>query len=52
LGDDVHDVLDFRRAIEQRSVPGGTATAAVKAQIETAKAVLARASSQVKGEKA
>ena len=40
FGDDVHDVLDFRRAIEQRSVPGGTATAAVKAQIEKAKAVL------------
>ncbi|MGC9395795.1 MAG: argininosuccinate lyase [Anaerolineae bacterium] len=52
FGDDVHDVLDFRRAIEQRSVPGGTATAAVQAQIEKAKAVLARASSQVKGEKA
>jgi len=37
FGDDVHDVLDFRRAVEQRSVPGGTATAAVKAQIEQAK---------------
>ncbi len=37
FGDDVHDVLDFRRAIEQRSVPGGTATAAVKVQIEQAK---------------
>jgi len=40
FGDDVHDVLDFRRAIEQRSVPGGTATAAVQAQIEKAKALL------------
>ena len=40
FGTDVHDVLDFRRAIERRSVPGGTATAAVKAQIETAKALL------------
>jgi len=40
FGDDVHDVLDFRRAIEQRSVPGGTATAAVKAQIEKAKSLL------------
>ncbi len=40
FGDDVHDVLDFRRAIEQRSVPGGTATAAVQAQIERAKGSL------------
>jgi len=40
FGDDVHDVLDFRRAIEQRSVPGGTATAAVKVQIEKAKSLL------------
>ncbi|MBN2390062.1 MAG: argininosuccinate lyase [Anaerolineae bacterium] len=42
FGDDVHDVLDFRRAIEQRSVPGGTATVAVKAQIEKAKSLLSR----------
>ncbi len=40
FGDDVHEVLDFRRAVEQRSAPGGTATAAVKAQIAAAKAVL------------
>ena len=31
--------LDFRAAIETRDVPGGTATSAVKAQIEKAKAV-------------
>jgi argininosuccinate lyase len=42
FGDDVYDVLDFRRAIEQRSVPGGTATAAVKAQIERARECLDR----------
>ncbi|HOT91723.1 MAG TPA: argininosuccinate lyase [Anaerolineae bacterium] len=40
FGDDVHDVLDFRRAIEQRSVSGGTATVAVKAQIDKAKSLL------------
>jgi len=40
FGADVHSVLDFRRAIEQRSVPGGTATAAVKAQIEAARELL------------
>jgi len=40
FGDDVHDVLDFRRAVEQRSVPGGTATAAVKAQIAAARTAL------------
>lgn len=40
FGGDVHDVLNFRRAVEQRSVPGGTATAAVKAQIEQARVLL------------
>ncbi|MBN2006972.1 MAG: argininosuccinate lyase [Anaerolineae bacterium] len=40
FGADVHSVLDFRRAIEQRNVPGGTATAAVKTQIERAKELL------------
>ena len=43
FGDDVHDVLDFRRAIEQRSVPGGTAASAVRAQIARARAQIARA---------
>ncbi|MBN1874964.1 MAG: argininosuccinate lyase [Anaerolineae bacterium] len=41
FGDDVHDVLDFRRAIEQRDVPGGTATKAVQVQIKRAKELLA-----------
>jgi hypothetical protein len=31
FGEDVHNILDFRRTIEQRSVPGGTAMAVAKA---------------------
>ena len=37
FGDDVHDVLDFRRAIEQRDVAGGTATVSVRGQIARAR---------------
>jgi argininosuccinate lyase len=37
---DLYDVLDFRRAVERRSVFCGTATKAVQAQIGRAKALL------------
>ncbi len=37
---DLYDALDFRRAVERRAVPQGTATASVKKQIERAKALL------------
>jgi argininosuccinate lyase len=40
FGEDVSKVLDFRRAVEARSVRGGTATEAVKAQIDRARAWL------------
>lgn len=41
FGDDVHAVLDFRRAIEKRDVPGGTATSALRAQIASARSLIA-----------
>jgi argininosuccinate lyase len=40
FGDDVHEVLDVQRAIERRSVPGGTATASVREQIARARGLL------------
>lgn len=40
FGDDVHEVLDFRAAIEKRDVSGGTATVAVQTQIERARNLL------------
>ena len=39
---DLCDALDFRRAVERRSVFCGTATKAVQAQIERAKTVLGK----------
>jgi argininosuccinate lyase len=39
---DVYEWLDFKRAIERRQAPGGTAPSAVRQQIEHAKAWLAR----------
>ena len=39
---DLYDALDFRRAVERRSVFCGTATAAVQAQIGRAKALLGK----------
>ncbi|MBN1579625.1 MAG: argininosuccinate lyase [Anaerolineae bacterium] len=41
---DLYDVLDFRRAVERRSVFCGTATKAVQAQIGRAKALLGKTS--------
>lgn len=38
---DLYAVLDFRRSVEARDTMGGTATTAVKAQIEKAKTLLA-----------
>ncbi len=38
--DDVYDVLDFRRAVEQKAVTGGTAKRALKTQIARAQALL------------
>jgi argininosuccinate lyase len=40
FGADLYDALDFRRAVERRSVFCGTATKSVQAQIERAKALL------------
>jgi argininosuccinate lyase len=40
FGDDIHDVLDFRRAIEQRDVAGGTATVSVRGQIARARILM------------
>jgi argininosuccinate lyase len=40
FGEDVSEVLDFRQAIRARGVRGGTATEAVKAQIDQARAWL------------
>jgi argininosuccinate lyase len=37
---DIDKVLDFRTSVEQRDVPGGTATSSVLAQIDKAKALL------------
>jgi argininosuccinate lyase len=38
---DLYDVLDFRQAVAARDVEGGTAPAAVRVQIERARALLA-----------
>lgn len=40
FGEDVYAVFDFRRSVEMRNVEGGTATAAVRAQIEHARALM------------
>lgn len=40
FGPDVHQVLDFREAVEAKSAPGGTGTHAVRAQIDQARAWL------------
>ncbi len=40
FGPDVHQVLDHRRSIEQRATYGGTAPAAVRVQIDEARAIL------------
>ncbi len=40
FGEDLYDCLDFQRSVEARSVAGGTAPAAVRAQMEQAKALL------------
>jgi argininosuccinate lyase len=37
---DIAEVLDFRYSVEQRNVPGGTATSSVLAQVEKAKGIL------------
>jgi argininosuccinate lyase len=42
FSDDVVHVLDFQHAIEQRDVPGGTATSSVQAQIKKAKTLLSK----------
>ena len=42
FAEDVAEVFDYSRSVEQRSSHGGTASAAVKRQIERAKACLAR----------
>ena len=34
---DVHNVFDFRRSVETRDVPGGTAPSAIRAQIDRAR---------------
>ncbi|NIO72192.1 MAG: argininosuccinate lyase [Anaerolineae bacterium] len=41
--EDVYEVFDFRRSVEARDTEGGTAPDAVRAQIERAEALLARA---------
>ncbi len=38
--DDVYEILDFRRAVEQKTVTGGTAKRAVQTQIARAQALL------------
>jgi argininosuccinate lyase len=40
FAEDVHTVFDFRRSVEARDVSGGTAPAAVRAQINQARAIL------------
>jgi argininosuccinate lyase len=42
FSEDVLGVFDFRKSVEKRVAPGGTAPAAVEAQIEAAKALLKR----------
>ena len=41
FGPDLYRALDFQRSVEARSVEGGTAPAAVRGQLEQAKALLA-----------
>jgi argininosuccinate lyase len=43
VGEDVYEVFDFERSVEARQVEGGTAKAAVQAQIEKAKVALGQA---------
>ncbi|MBT8337588.1 MAG: argininosuccinate lyase [Gemmatimonadetes bacterium] len=38
---DVHDVFDWERSVDSRSVPGGTGRTAVESQLEQARAALA-----------
>ncbi|MFB0546332.1 MAG: argininosuccinate lyase [Anaerolineae bacterium] len=38
---DVYEVFDFRRSVEMKSAPGGTATEAVREQIKRARSLLA-----------
>ncbi|MFQ6058183.1 MAG: argininosuccinate lyase [Anaerolineae bacterium] len=40
FSEDVYEVFDFRRSVEQKDSPGGTATSAVREQIERARALL------------
>ena len=40
FGEDVYEVFDFERSVEARAAEGGTAPAAVRAQIERAREVL------------
>jgi argininosuccinate lyase len=40
FAEDVHEVFDFRRSVQARNSEGGTAPAAVQAQIELARALL------------
>ena len=40
FGSNLFDVLDFEASVEARSVTGGTALAAVRAQLEEARAIL------------
>ncbi|HEC33953.1 MAG TPA: argininosuccinate lyase [Chloroflexi bacterium] len=42
FAEDVHTVFDFRRSVEARNTEGGTAPAAVRAQIERARELLAQ----------
>jgi argininosuccinate lyase len=44
---DVYAVFDFQRSVELRDAEGGTASAAVRAQIERAQAILARRNEDV-----
>ncbi len=38
--DDIHDVFDWERSVDSRSVPGGTSRSALAAQLEEARAAL------------
>jgi argininosuccinate lyase len=41
FGEDVYEVLSFQRSVAARDAQGGTAPAAVRAQIERARSLLA-----------
>jgi argininosuccinate lyase len=47
FAEDVYAVFDFRRSVEGREVEGGTASGAVRAQIELAKALLSQTTAEV-----